>query len=314
MLKEQQIINLTINKISDTTRYPHEHLIEIKCNNLTIAYDMLDGYNFNDMQKTTQYLQSVDYYFKRSYNKSLNKELFPLHFHKIFPLGFNYYVTYPNNPITRKSSNALINSINTVLEKILHINFFLCTPKTFEIDEIKINNPPKILFCTRLWDGNNNINEMRINIIKELKKRYPDIFFGGIQDSPLSRKMCPELILPKLYTIRQNYIRIMKKADICIGSTGLYKSIGWKTGEYIAASKAIVNEMFNYEVPGQFEEGKNYYSFTTVDECLNKIKNLIDNPQLIKEMKINNKIYYNKYLKPNILVLNTLKQAKINYV
>lgn len=37
----------------------------------------------------------------------------------------------------------------------------------------------------------------------------------------------------------------MHDTDICIGSMGLHKSIGWKTGEHIAASKAIINEKYS---------------------------------------------------------------------
>lgn len=50
----------------------------------------------------------------------------------------------------------------------------------------------------------------------------------------------------------------MRRSDICIGSTGLWDSIGWKTGEYVAAARAVVNERFVYEVPGGFREGVNY--------------------------------------------------------
>jgi len=59
---------------------------------------------------------------------------------------------------------------------------------------------------------------------------------------------------------RRNYLEVMKQSDICISSMGLHQSIGWKTGEYIAASKAIINESFHYKVVGDFQIGKNYLS------------------------------------------------------
>lgn len=42
---------------------------------------------------------------------------------------------------------------------------------------------------------------------------------------------------------------MVKESDICITTTGLHRSIGWKFAEYIAASKAIVTEKLNYS-PG----------------------------------------------------------------
>ena len=73
-------------------------------------------------------------------------------------------------------------------------------------------------------------------------------------DTPLARALCPELIVAEKYTDRARYLCLMRRSDICIGSTGLWDLIGWKTGEYVAAARAIVNERFVYEVPGDFRE------------------------------------------------------------
>jgi hypothetical protein len=89
----------------------------------------------------------------------------------------------------------------------------------------------------------------------------------------------------------------MHGSDICIGSMGLHKSIGWKTGEYVAASKAIINEKLKYEMPGDFKDGINYISYNTVNECFNAVDYLISNPDIVYKMKCANHRYYKKYLK-----------------
>ena len=128
----------------------------------------------------------------------------------------------------------------------------------------------KILFLTRLWEGEQNraINAMRIAIVRALGERYPRNFTGGVTDTPLARALCPELIVAEKYTDRARYLRLMRRSDICIGSTGLWDSIGWKTGEYVAAARAVVNERFVYEVPGGFREGVNYLGYASAEECV----------------------------------------------
>ena len=171
---------------------------------------------------------------------------------------------------------------------------------------------------TRLWSDKqttskniDEVNSMRIDIVKALQKEYPNNSITGIYDSELARTLCPELILPDKITKRDSYLETMKVSDICIGSTGLHGSIGWKTGEYIAASRAIINEAFCYEVTGDFEIGKNYLAFQSVDECITHVDKLFNNSNMVYEMKQNNRNYYLNYLRPDIQVANSLKEAGI---
>jgi hypothetical protein len=47
---------------------------------------------------------------------------------------------------------------------------------------------------------------------------------------------------------------------------GLYESNGWKLGEYVAGSKAIVSEHLHYDAPGNFSPEQNYLEFNSADE------------------------------------------------
>ena len=86
-------------------------------------------------------------------------------------------------------------------------------------------------------------------------------------------------------------------------------SIGGKTGEYVAAARAIVHEKFYYTVAGDFEDGKNYLGFSNADECLAAVYKLIENPDLILKMQQANYEYYQNYLEPCKLIANSLKIA-----
>ena len=87
---------------------------------------------------------------------------------------------------------------------------------------------------------------------------------------------------------------------------GLFESIGWKTGEYVAAAKAIVNEEMHFDVTGDFEVGKNWLSFRTTEECLQAVRALTEEPERLYQMKLANERYYQQYLRPDMLVKRTL--------
>ena len=180
------------------------------------------------------------------------------------------------------------------------------------------NDEQRILFMTRLWSASQTseknldaVNSMRIEITKALRKEYPNNSVTGIYDGELARELCPELVLSGSLTKRENFLETIKKSDICIGSIGLHGSIGWKTGEYVAASRAIINEKLRYEVTGDFEAEKNYLDFESVDECMANVEKLFNDPDSVYEMKRRNRDYYLNYLRPDIQVANSLKEAGI---
>lgn len=277
-----------------------------------IVYDLWDGYqNPVDMEKC---LKWADVYFKRSFSREKNAELFPAYQDKMFPLGFNYHVTYPTSPVNEPLLKSLLKPL---LGKAPEPYF---VPKVFEGQPRKtaLENV-KILFQAQLWDHRDPdlspemaeecayINNTRIAIVRALKESYGDQFFGGLRDSALAREMAPELIQPEKYTERRKYLKLVHSCDICIGSMGLHESIGWKTAEYIAAAKAIVNETFHYCVTGDFEEGKNYLEFSTAEQCIEAVRTLVEDPEKRYAMEAANAEYYRNYLKPEELVKRTLE-------
>ena len=195
-----------------------------------------------------------------------------------------------------------------------HNTIFLT--EVFE-DEPQFVESPKVLFSTRLWPNDPKlskalneerdfINAMRVSIVKNLKEIYKENYIGGLYDTELARQLAPELILPSSLTIKKNYLQLLHKSDIGIGTMGLHESIGGGTGEYVAASKAIVQETLHYSVPGNFQDGVNYLSFSNVVECLAAVDKLFTSPEELYKMKCNNKGYYESYLKPESIVKNSL--------
>ncbi|MCI7808563.1 hypothetical protein MR626_04645 [bacterium] len=276
-----------------------------------IVYDLWDGYQ--DPEDMGKGLAQSDFYFKRSFSPEKNAALFPEEQGKMYPLGFNYHVTCKGNPIREPVWKAALKPLMGRTPD----RYFV--PEVFEAKAERKTGPVKILFLTQLWDDHDPtlsreaneertfINETRSQILRTLKERYGDAFIGGLRDEALSRDRAPELIVPAELTERKKYLALMRSCDICIGSMGLHESIGWKTGEYVAAARAIVNERFRYRVTGDFAEGKNYLPFTGAEECVEAVRQLADSPEALFAMKRANEEYYRGFLKPEVLVKNTLE-------
>lgn len=264
-----------------------------------IIYDMMDGYqNPEGMKKL---LIDCDYYFKRSYSTQKNQAFgFDDYVEKMYPLGLNYMVSYKGNPYSKESLKGML----YVLRGDKPSSYF--TSDKFYCPVIYKEKSANIIFFTRLWDGEDDINNTRIKIIRHLKKKLGDRFIGGIRDSELARKFSPDLIVSKRQTERGRYLRMVQDSDICIGSTGLHDSIGWKTAEYVVMGKAIVCEELKYEVPGGFSPEKNYIPFSDAEGCVNAVERLVNDPEYMYQMKLNNVMYYYQYLMPDRMIKRTL--------
>ena len=290
-------------------KYTDMSILRVLYKGKVIIYDLMDGYIGPYMIKDL--LENCDFYFKRSFSESQNEQFGELK-SKMFPLGFNYHLTYRGNPL---NDGLIKRSIKLFMKRE---SFDPFTQKRFECKPKYKDKDIKILFLTRLWDPKEcvhenyieerkKINLERIALIRALREKYGSNIVAGLNDSPLSRELAPDLIVSDKYTKRKNYLKLMKSSDICIASTGLHGSIGWKTAEYVAAGKAIVSEPFNYKVTGNFVPGENYLEFSEINECLSAVDRLVSSPEKLYEMKLKNHEYYKHYLDPRELVKRSLE-------
>ena len=278
--------------------------LELLINEKRVCIDVNDGYN--NLEWIKKNIHRFDFYFKRSYSEKINKK----YGFNMIPYELNYE-TYSENVKSSTNYNKK-KKIKKLLLNLLCIKDSSQTKvEDIHSDDISVNENPKICFYTRLWDKEDILNNNRISIIRQLKHKYGDNFYGGVYNSELSRKLCPDLIVNKFTTIKSKYLKTMTKCDICIATTGLHNSIGWKFAEYVIASKAIVSEKLNYLVPG-LKESKNYLEFNDVDDCIQKVDYLVNNRQKILEMMYNNNKYYKKYLKPEVQVMNMINHVMDN--
>ena len=200
-----------------------------------------------------------------------------------------------------------------------------CYVSDYEAKMTHVSARPRILFITRLWDPAEpvvqtdselvrqwgEINEMRMLLVRKLRAAFPEQSIGGIQDSPFAQTQCPDLILSEHSTWKRIYLHRMKHSEICIASTGLHQSSGWKIAEYLAAGRAIVSEPLCYlRGPGPFQAGDDR-TYTSANGCIEQIRTLLAHPEQILQMGQRNRAYYDER-RPDQIVAKALEQAKIS--
>jgi hypothetical protein len=142
-----------------------------------------------------------------------------------------------------------------------------------------------------------------------LKDSLGPRFTGGFSASRFTQENYADLVVAADSTSQQNYLRTLRAFPICVASTGLHGSTGWKLAEYVAFSKAILSERLLYDTPGTFEPPANYIEFTSAEECLNGAVRLIEDTALRQQIMQNNAAYYRAYVRPDALVRNALTTA-----
>jgi hypothetical protein len=153
------------------------------------------------------------------------------------------------------------------------------------------------------------VNETRARCIRLLKDALGPRFTGGFGHGKFALEHYADLVVSPESTSQKGYLRTLKSFPICVASTGLHGSAGWKLAEYVAFAKAVLSEPLVYDLPGGFASGRNYIEFTSPEECVAGAVRLIEEPALRRQIMQNNAAYYRDYLQPDALVKNALTKA-----
>jgi hypothetical protein len=295
----------------------HKPIIEVIINQkYQVMYDALDGLNWTngDLEENLNFFKSTyqaDFYYKRSYLPILSELSESM---KVLPLGLNFALkgNYPLTPEEQikegiKKVKSLLGLPTVEYPPLANFEYLPFTTK--------VN---KILFMVKLWspdetsigkykDERNRLNQARIKLLRACKTEFKDSFIGGIIGDEYSKRVAPDLVLPNSFTQKESFLRLVKEASICIATEGLHGSTGWKFAEFVASAKAILTEPLRFELPGDFREGKNYLTYTNENELIQSIYKLLNNGQLLNQMMLENYQYYHAHVRPDMLILNTLK-------
>ncbi len=274
---------------------------------------------------------ACDLYFKRSFSPDM---IPPPLASKVRPLGLNYAVYldgFDRFELQRALADLPSAGERTVLLTRLAARAFdmEVVSQGYRPTVKSINAPPRpsdaprVLFMARAWDPADQperershreeraeINEMRARCVSLLRKEFGASFTGGFKHTPYALEHFRHVLLddPTLASKRR-YIDLLASHSICVATTGLHGSIGWKFGEYIAFSKAVVSERLLYSVPGNLTAGQHYLEFRSAEECVDAAAALFNDEILRRNMMNANHEYYEQYLRPDRMIARTLEAA-----
>jgi len=322
LLEQKGLLRLEYKGLAAFKRdglYLHGILLEAQIGDAVLAYDLADGYeDILQREEFDRQLARVTFYFKRSYDPKFHEGM--KNRRKLRPLGLNYNVTCPGNfmDACRPAPGG-------------------CAPE----DYMSHNSYPNYrgLFLTRLWNPDGvrarviqklhphlsdaeaqavadenvaqfeHMNALRTGCIRACREALGERFLGGLEDSVFARKAAPDLVLPAAETNRAAFLNRLKENFVCLTTEGLHHSVGWKMAEYCAAGRAIVTDPPRCLLPGGFSRGRNYIQYATPEECVSQLTALLGNAAAIHRMEAANFAYYNQYVRPDVMVLHTLREV-----
>lgn len=285
------------------------YIFKVEVDGLQLFFDMADNSDINK-----EIYDRADFYVKRMLLKSDFETK-----NKLLPFGLNYGVYYKNNYLRTlffRDWKLIKYSLrySKTASKILNIKNGIQTSELSKM--LSLPSPGKnIVFRSRLWDPSRNtsgtkkeervlMNRERIELQNSLQSVYGNKFRGGLETDPYSINLGRDYLLSKKEYHKKNYLQLLKKSSIGIVNPGLEKSIGWKFGEYISHSLAIITTPIDeYKMLGPLKEEEHYFSFKTAEECLEKTDLLFLNDKLRMEMQQANLEYYRQWLHPGQKIL-----------
>jgi len=242
-LRKMGIVDLSIRRSSGRTDIP---LLNVRVNGkINVVYDTLDGLNWikGSIEENLKHFNettTADFYFKRSLNQQILENA-PKDC-RVLPLGFNYRIKVNGNyPVGLMQKTKELIKGSEFLERSLGLNKVLFDAEDYEYYSLP-SKKPKIMFLAGLWNTQDvsslhlreereEINNTRVKCIRACKTEFGVLFTGGVQSDNFSKRYAPDLLLPLSTTRKQNFLNNVKEHDICIATTGLHNSTGWKFGE-----------------------------------------------------------------------------------
>ena len=301
----------------------------------TVCFDMFDGVEISSVQR----LRLCDVYFKRSFADEYVRGLDAVDRKKIVPYGLNYECRSRNERdvlkrlltsqrATPSMSGNLAGFLKHVSSEVLRhlllraeVDILGLKPMAIRDFVVEPGEPAesKVLLQTRLWTPQEcprigasqlkEINDMRVDTVRALRKRLDGRFVGGLVPTALARQDYPDLCLEAEYTKRRTYMNAVKRCLVCVTTSGLHGSIGFRLPEYLAASRCVVTEPLRCSLPVQLKEGSNYLAFRTPQECVEACERLLADPPSANRMRQENYRYYLNEVEPSALVQKCLSTA-----
>ena len=185
------------------------------------------------------------------------------------------------------------------------------------------DRPPRVLFSTHVYDParapneqsaeeRSTLNQMRVDVVRALRRRFGDSFHGGLTPGRYARLEFPDDLLSPRDAKQSAFLASRRTASIGVATTGLQGSLGFKFAEYLAAGMAVVTEPIGTEFPGPIAEGSHYSVFRTPEQCVELVEQLMADPERRLARMTANFEYFESHVRPDQMVRRALETSLIS--
>ena len=309
---------------------PHlpAHLDTSRAAHLIAEVDgMRIGYDVHDAGEVPEdLLADVDVLFKRSWERDFVDACSAPD--KVLPLGANLWVR-ADPPDWHALKRARMYSGRESLKRVAralgfdrlfgHIMF---TPRWRNLSaKPPLELSPRVLFLAEAWNPDEaptphtaaervHINADRAACMRALRDRFGDRATCGFRNTPFAQREFADLVVTdSKLTRKRNYLDLVRRHPICIATSGLHRSTGWKFAEYLAMSRAIVSERLHMRLPGPIAADTHYLEFDNVESCVTAVARLFEDAGKRNALMHAAATYSLHHVRPDALVAESLRRA-----
>jgi len=300
-------------------------LLEATVDGVPVAFDVHDSGHVDG-----EVLARVEHYFKRSWEAPLLARVAGAE--RVHPLGLNVWVhdepvDFP--ALRRARLHRGLDRFKSVVRALGADRLTgdaLYTPRQRDLEaEPPITLAPRVLFLAEAWDPDQaytaagaaerrQMNTTRASCMRALRDAFGDRVTCGFRPSAYVQREFADLAMSRQRaTCKRVYLEQVRAHAICVATTGLQHSVGWKLAEYVSMSRAIVSQRLHMRLPGRFDAGVHYLAFETPQQCVEQVGRLLDDAALRAAMMQANARYHREHLAPAALVaaaLDVVRRAR----
>ncbi|MFZ2237618.1 MAG: hypothetical protein WBP11_06210 [Dokdonella sp.] len=302
----------------DTSRAAH---LIVEVDGMRIGYDVHDAGEVPE-----DLLAKVDVLFKRSWELAFVEACTAPR--RVLPLGANLWV-HANPPDWRALGRARMYRGSEALKRVVRalgmdrlLGNAMFTPRWADLSaKPPIDLAPRVLFLAEAWNPDEaptehtatervSINAARAACMRALRERFGDKATCGFRNTPFAQREFADLVVnDSKLTRKRSYLKLVRQHPICIATSGLHRSTGWKFAEYLAMSRAIVSEKLHMQLPGPIAAESHYLEFSGAESCVAAVARLFDDAGQRQSLMKAAAAYATHHVRPDSLIAESLRHA-----
>ncbi|PKB17474.1 glycosyltransferase [Flavobacterium sp. 5] len=165
-----------------------------------------------------------------------------------------------------------------------------------------------VFFVSSIWKKESQTNRNRSNYIKACKSNSKIIFEGGFAPRKDGDNLgFGALVISKRFDLKAYFYKT-KKTKIVFNTPAVLSCHGWKLGEFLAMSKAIISTNHKNILPSPLDNNIHivYVDENSFEDYSDKINKLIDDSEKRIELEANAFKYFKDHLEPSVVIKKLL--------